>query len=413
MTSRTSGSCESMTLLDEPRIGNPTPAEIEALFKEARRRRRRRWSVGLLVAAVVGAAIGLALAASSHSIPARHAPRHRVISRDIRPVLPQGPFANLTVAGPLAVAPDGALYVADVASEQVLVRLPNGLFRVIAGNGTKGVSGDGGQAIDAEFLDIEDMAVGPDGSLYVVDGDRVRVVGPNGVISTMAGIPGVPKPPRCCSSITLPPPIRNGTPARSVSIDQLNTAAIALSERGDLFISTGMQLFRLDAGRLDVIKTKAVGPLYRGQSLGQLGSLGQIAVDAKGNIIVSGGAGWAIWQVAPDGVATEVTGENARRSGGDTSVLERAPDGMVYGESGGRFLKVQGNRTIPAYAFPSTQTSYFWLTYFAFGFGGTIYADEIPGGGGFERFQQLRVVRDDSSSVLWQQTSADVAPAAS
>ena len=52
------------------------------------------------------------------------------------------------------------------------MRLPDGRFRVIAGDGKKGVSGDGGSAVDAESLDIVDMAVGPDGSLYVVDGDR-------------------------------------------------------------------------------------------------------------------------------------------------------------------------------------------------------------------------------------------------
>ena len=233
------------------------------------------------------------------------------------------------------------------------MRLPDGRFRVVAGNGTKGVSGDGGPAIDAEFLDIVDMAVGPDGSLYVVDGDRVRVVSPNGVISTVAGIPGMRTPPPCCASITLPPPIVNGTPARSVSIDQLNTAAIALSEQGVLYISTGIQLLRLDAGTLDVIATRAIDPPYDGQPLN---NLGQIAVDAQGNIIVSGGNGWAIWQVAPDGVATEVISPNARRSGGNTSVLERAPDGVVYGESGSTLLKLQGNRAIPAgYSFPDTQ----------------------------------------------------------
>jgi hypothetical protein len=313
------------------------------------------------------------------------------------------------VAGPLAVASDGALYVADVNLQRVLVRLPNGRFRIVAGNGTKGVSGDGGQAIDAEFLDIEDMAVGPDGSLYVLDGDRVRVVGPNGVISTVAGIPGMGTPPPCCGPITLPPPIASGTPALSVSIDQLNSAAIALSEQGTLYISTGMQLLRLDAGTLDVVTTKAIGPPYNGQPLNDPG---QIAVDAEGNLDVSGGNGWAIWQVAPNGVATEVASPNARRSGGNTSVLERAPDGLVYGESGPTFLKLQGGRAIPGYSFPQRPRSGFWLTYFAFG-PGTIYADEIPGFGAFEAYQQLRIVRDNRSSVLWQQTSAPVAPAPS
>ena len=386
--------------------------EAEALIIEARRLRRRRWAIGLLVVAVVAAAIGWAVAAGARgpSTPTR-LPRHVAVRRDIRPGLPEGPYANLTVAGPLAVAPSGALYVADVRREQVLVRLPDGRFRIVAGNGKKGVSGDGGPAIDAEFLDIVDMAVGPDGSLYVVDGDRLRIVSPNGVISTVAGTPGSPTPPPCCGGITPPPPISNGTPARSVSIGQLDSAAIALSKQGELYISTGLQLLRLDAGRLDVVATRAIGPPYDGQPLN---NLGQIAVDAQGNVDVSGGNGWSIWQVAPDGVATEVNdGEaEARRSGGNTSVLERAPDGLVYGESGSTFLKIQGNQAIPVYSFSQTGRSSFWLTYFAFGPDGSEYADEIRGGGAFERYQQLRVVRDDRSSVLWQQTSADVDRAA-
>src|SRR6202034_2677559 len=119
-------------------------------------------------------------------------------------------------------------------------------------------------------------------------------------------------------------------------------------------------------------------PPYNGQPLPDLG---QIAVDAQGNLDVSGGNGWAIWQVAPNGVATEVASPNARRSGGNTSVLERAPDGLVYGESGPTFLKLQGGRAIPGYSFPQKPRSGFWLTYFAFGPEGAIYADEIPGFG--------------------------------
>jgi hypothetical protein len=403
-----------MTLL-RPRIDPPQveTSDAEALIREARRLRRRRWTIGLLFAAILGAGIGWALARNAHGpdAPTTHTTKHDVAKGKFRPGLPVGAYANLTVAGPLAVASTGALYAADVAREQILARLPDGRFRVVAGDGEMGVSGDGGPAIDAEFLDIVDMAVGPDGSLYVVDGDRVRVVSSNGVISTVAGIPGAGTTPPCCSSTApLPPPIANGTPARSVSIDQLNSAAIALNEQGVLYISTGMQLLRLDAGTLDVIATRATDPPYNGQPLN---NPGQIAVDAQGNLVVSGGNGWAIWQVAPNGVATEIGLPNARRSGGDTSVLERAPDGLVYGESGSTFLKLQDGRAIPGYSFPQKPRSGFWLTYFAFAPNGNVYADEIPGFGAWEKYQQLRVVRGNRSSVLWQQTPADVAPAAS
>ena len=401
-----------MTLL-RPRIDSTPPdaSDAEALIREARRLRRRRWAVGLLIAAVAGAGIGWALAGNTHgpTAPTTRATRHDATRDNSEPGYRWAPTPiSLRPGHSPSHPPAPSTWLTSTMSGSF--RLPNGRFRVIAGDGKKGVSGDGGPAVDAEFLDVVDMAVGPDGSLYVVDGDRVRVVSTNGVISTIAGIAGMGTSPPCCSSTALPPPIPNGTPALSVSIDQLNSAAIALSEQGVLYISTGMQILRLDAGTLDVIATRAIDPPYNGQPLPDLG---QIAVDALGNLDVSGGNGWAIWQVAPNGVATEVTSPNARRSGGNTSVLERAPDGLVYGESGPTFLKLQGGRAIPGYSFPQKPRSGFWLTYFAFGPNGAVYADEIPGFGAWEKYQQLRIVHGNRSSVLWQQTSAPVAPVAS
>jgi hypothetical protein len=393
-----------VTLIDpgvEPKhVDQP---DAEALIREARRLRRRRWAIGLLLVAVlIGTGVAWAVSGGpgGPSTSGARAGRGRVTVRD----LPEGPFANLDVAGPLAVSPIGALYVADVRTERVLVRLSNGRFRVVAGNGKKGLTGDGGAAVDAAFVDISDLAVAPNGSLYIVDGRRIRVVNQNGVISTVAGVPGV-----FDQQIgTHPTPITNGTPARSVSIRQLNWSSIALSMEGQLYISTGVQLLRLHDGELDVIRTRAVDPPYDGRPLD---NLGQIAVDAHGNVDVSGGNGWSLWQVAPDGRATVITNSGARRSGGNTSVLERAPDGVVYGEDGSTLLRIQASRAVPAYTFPNKERPGFWLTYFAVGVGGTIYADEIPGGGAFEQYQQLRALRRSYSSVLWQQTPADVARA--
>ena len=170
------------------------------------------------------------------------------------------------------------------------------------------------------------------------------MIGPNGVISTIAGIAGIGTSPPCCSSITLPPPIANGTPARSVSIDQLNSAAIALSEQGVLYISTGMQLLRLNAGTLDVIATRAIAPLTtanrcpiwdRSQSMRRATSTSRAAM--------AGPSGR--WHRTESRLRSPH--RIPRRSGGDTSVLERAPDGVVYGESGPTLLKLQGGRATP------------------------------------------------------------------
>src|SRR5580704_7081780 len=122
-----------MTLL-QPRT-EPAPqfeGDAEALIREARRLRRRRWTIGVLAAAVIATCIGLVVIPGElrPSSPATSVHRHRVISRDFRPGLPEGPYVHLKVAGPLAVSTSGALWVADVDREQILVRLSDGRFRV-------------------------------------------------------------------------------------------------------------------------------------------------------------------------------------------------------------------------------------------------------------------------------------------
>ncbi len=302
--------------------------------------------------------------------------------------LPPGPPEALGVAGPLAVGPSGDLYVADVAHDRILVRAADGSFRVVAGNGHAGFSGDGGAAIDAELSGVSDLAAAADGTLYLADGDRVRTVSPDGTIRTVAGsgLPGAT--------------VADGTPALSASLAPQNSLAIALSPSGQLYITTGDQLLRLSGGRLYTVPAVASSGPLKGRSLD---GLGQIAIDGRGDVDVSGFTGWSIWQVATAGSATQVGNGEQRRSGGDTSVLERAPDGDVYGESGPALERIEGQSMVPAFTFDD---SYF-LTYFAFAPDGTIYADETPGGVGFEAHQQIVSVSNQHVNVLWQEgTSA-------
>jgi len=62
-----------------------------------------------------------------------------------------------------------------------------GAINTFAGGGS--VSGDGGPATQATISHPFGLAVGPDGSLYIADSGnhRVRRVGPNGIITTVAG----------------------------------------------------------------------------------------------------------------------------------------------------------------------------------------------------------------------------------
>jgi hypothetical protein len=90
-----------------------------------RRWRRRAWPIVSGVAVLLGGVAGLVVLAVARGDPAK-----TPAGPGPAGVLPLGPFATLHVAGPLAVAPDGALYVADMAADRVLVRLPDERFRV-------------------------------------------------------------------------------------------------------------------------------------------------------------------------------------------------------------------------------------------------------------------------------------------
>jgi DNA-binding beta-propeller fold protein YncE len=83
--------------------------------------------------------------------------------------------------------PGGFLYVAD---EGRIWRFePDGSKTPIAGNGTRGLAGDGGPATAAKLGGHGDFAFDAAGNLYISEYDNgVRLVTPDGRIDTLAGI---------------------------------------------------------------------------------------------------------------------------------------------------------------------------------------------------------------------------------
>jgi hypothetical protein len=304
----------------------------------------------------------------------------------------------LGVAGPLAVAPNGALYVVDVARDRILVRIPDGRFRVVAGNGKVGFSGDGGPALDAKLADVSDLAFSPSGALYIADGGRVRVIGHNGLIRTIAG-----------DGQRLQT-IANATLALSAALGSTGTIrasdtplSIALSPSDQLYLSTRQQILRLTAsGKLDNVRAVVTS----GAGEGPLRGIGSIAIDARDNIDVSSlDTGWSLWQVAPSGAAHYVG--FARRSGGDYSVVQPGPEGSIYASTDETIRYVEPDKLVPIFKGPGRplRGQIFPVTYFAFSPNGTIYADDVPGNEGFEVHQQLLSVNDHHIALLWQQNN--------
>ena len=112
----------------------------------------------------------------------------------VRRVTPDGVISTVDVApcrNPSngAVDATGALYISCAAPNVIQRVEPDGTVTVIAGTGLPGFAGDGGPATEAELDSPSGITLAPDGSVFVLDigNDRIRRVDPDGVITTIAG----------------------------------------------------------------------------------------------------------------------------------------------------------------------------------------------------------------------------------
>jgi sugar lactone lactonase YvrE len=89
----------------------------------------------------------------------------------------------------LAFLPNGDLLVADFSDNRVRRIDGSGTMHTFAGNGQAASSGDGGPATEASLHAPTGVAVDAEGVAYVLerDSNRIRRIGPNGVITTVAG----------------------------------------------------------------------------------------------------------------------------------------------------------------------------------------------------------------------------------
>ncbi|MFZ9345377.1 MAG: SMP-30/gluconolactonase/LRE family protein [Opitutales bacterium] len=104
-----------------------------------------------------------------------------------------GPAASATINDPFGVVrgPDGAIWFCEYGGQRIRRVDQDGKITLIAGNGQKGYSGDGGPATAATFNLPHELRFGPKrGNLFVVDmqNHAVRKIDvKTGVITTVAG----------------------------------------------------------------------------------------------------------------------------------------------------------------------------------------------------------------------------------
>lgn len=88
-------------------------------------------------------------------------------------------------------AADGSMIIVEMERGQRVLRVdPRGVLTVLAGTGVKGFGGDGGPARDATFNGLHNLAIAPDGAIYLADtwNYRIRRIDPKTqIITTFAG----------------------------------------------------------------------------------------------------------------------------------------------------------------------------------------------------------------------------------
>lgn len=103
-----------------------------------------------------------------------------------------GPASKAEVNNPFGVVrgPDGAIWFCEYGGQRIRRITPEGLLETVAGTGEKGYSGDGGAPLSATFNQPHEIRFDRDGNLFIVDMSNhvVRKIDfVRKVVSTIAG----------------------------------------------------------------------------------------------------------------------------------------------------------------------------------------------------------------------------------
>ena len=221
----------------------------------------------------------------------------------------------------VALDPWGSVYIADRSNHRVRrVDPTTGIITTVAGNGTQGLTPDGGAAASAALSLPRRLAVDASGRVYFTDGDvRVRTIDPStGILTTVAG---------------------NGSSAYSGDGGSalsagMNVVAIALDHAGHLFIGGNNRVRQVDLTTGVITTVAGTGAASStgdgGPATAATVMVSGLATDSANHLFISGGN--RVRRVdAATGIITPVAGTGVSGYNGDGIAATSAHFGNATG----------------------------------------------------------------------------------
>ncbi len=250
---------------------------------------------------------------------------------------------TVTLSQPYSVAfsPAGNVFIADTLGSRVRrLDVTTRLVTTVAGNGSGGFRGDGGQATQATLSNPTCVAVDASETLYIADtGNQViRKVTPGGVISTVVGT--------ATGGF-------NGDNKQGPTVSLRYPEAVALDKAGNLYIA--------DGGNSRIRKMTPDGMVRTIVGDGTAGFAGDggpataarinrpigMVIAADGTLYFADANNNRVRMVRPDGIILTVAGSAATASGGDDGPALAAgfgrPTGLALDTDGSLIVSDTGS----------------------------------------------------------------------
>jgi sugar lactone lactonase YvrE len=257
--------------------------------------------------------------------------------------------AELSAPNGMVVDATGNVFIADTANQRIRKVGTNGIISTVAGNGIYGPSGDGGAATNAELGYPSGVAVDATGNLFIADSEneRIREVGTNGIITTVAG--------NGYGANTIFGGFA-GDGGQATNAEFWAPHGLAVDATGNLFIvDTENERIR-EVGTNGIITTVAGNgtPGFSGDGSpatnAELYNPYRVAVDTTGNLFIADTLNNRIREVETNGIITTVAGNGTPGYYGDGSPAINAelynPFGVGVDATGNLFIADDQNNRI-------------------------------------------------------------------